>query len=154
MKDLHLIIVGKLNESELLKVENDYRKRITKFHFKVHEVKAHGENIISEAKEILTLVNKLFGKIDNVPLYLLAEWGSLPMSSEKFAEKMASILEGSGAACFVLGGASGHAEAIIKTSKESISLSPLTYPHRLARLLFIEQLYRSQCIWTGHPYHK
>ncbi|HAZ12117.1 MAG: hypothetical protein A2X86_06295 [Bdellovibrionales bacterium GWA2_49_15] len=154
MKDLHLIIVGKLKESELLLVEDDYRKRLTKFRLIVHEVKAHGDDTVAEGKEILSLIQKLFGKTDSVPIYLLAEWGTLPSSSEKFAEKMGAILDGSGAVCFILGGASGHAETIIKTSKESFSLSPLTYPHRLARLIFIEQLYRSQCIWAGHPYHK
>ncbi|MEK6626645.1 MAG: 23S rRNA (pseudouridine(1915)-N(3))-methyltransferase RlmH [Bdellovibrionota bacterium] len=154
MKDLHLIIVGKLKESELLLVENDYRKRLTKFRLYLHEVKAYGDDAVAEGKEILALVHKLFGRIDASPLFLLAEWGTLPTSSEKFAEKIDAILEGSGTVIFILGGASGHAESIIKASKESFSLSTLTYPHRLARLLFIEQLYRAQCIWSGHPYHK
>ncbi len=154
MKDLHLIIVGKLKEQEFLNIEDDYKKRLTQFKLFIHEVKAHGDDTVAEGKEILALVQKLFGKSESASIFLLAEWGDVPGSSEKFAQKMSAILDGSGAVCFVIGGASGHAETIIKASKESISLSPLTYPHRLARLLFVEQLYRAQCIWTGHPYHK
>ncbi len=55
---------------------------------------------------------------------------------------------------FLLGGANGHGEALKAQVDELWSLSKLTLPHELARLLLLEQLYRSETIRAGHPYHR
>jgi 23S rRNA (pseudouridine1915-N3)-methyltransferase len=54
----------------------------------------------------------------------------------------------------LLGGAEGHSENLKKQAKELWSLSPLTLPHDLARLVLLEQLYRAETIRAGHPYHR
>ena len=55
---------------------------------------------------------------------------------------------------FVIGGASGLARSVIDRSTSTLSLSPLTLPHELARLVLAEQLYRAGTILRGEPYHK
>ncbi len=55
---------------------------------------------------------------------------------------------------FLLGGANGHGEALKAQVAELWSLSKLTLPHELARLVLLEQLYRSETIRAGHPYHR
>ena len=55
---------------------------------------------------------------------------------------------------FLLGGANGHSEALKAQVDELWSLSRLTLPHELARLVLLEQLYRSETIRAGHPYHR
>ena len=55
---------------------------------------------------------------------------------------------------FVIGGASGLSPSLNKSASWQLSLSPLTFPHELARLLLIEQLYRARTITQGGPYHK
>ncbi len=55
---------------------------------------------------------------------------------------------------FVIGGASGLPPSLIDTASWQLSLSPLTFPHEIARLLLIEQLYRAQTITQRGPYHK
>ena len=55
---------------------------------------------------------------------------------------------------FLIGGANGHGEALRQKVDESWRLSRLTLPHELARLLLLEQLYRSETIRAGHPYHR
>ena len=55
---------------------------------------------------------------------------------------------------FVIGGADGLADALKAEARWQLSLSPMTYPHELARLMLIEQLFRAQSILQGSPYHR
>ncbi len=55
---------------------------------------------------------------------------------------------------FLLGGANGHGDALKNRVDEVWSLSKLTLPHELARLVLLEQLYRAETIRAGHPYHR
>ena len=55
---------------------------------------------------------------------------------------------------FLIGGASGLSPSINSYASWKLSLSPLTFPHEIARLLLIEQLYRAKSIIQGEPYHK
>lgn len=54
----------------------------------------------------------------------------------------------------LVGGAEGHAPWLAQRVDEVWSLSPLTLPHELARLVLLEQLYRVETLRTGHPYHR
>ena len=55
---------------------------------------------------------------------------------------------------FVIGGASGLSPSIDRCATWQLSLSPFTFPHEIARLLLVEQLYRAKTITQGSPYHK
>ena len=55
---------------------------------------------------------------------------------------------------FLSGGAEGLDQAVLKRADLALSLGPMTWPHLLVRVLLAEQLYRAQCILTGHPYHR
>jgi len=55
---------------------------------------------------------------------------------------------------FVIGGATGLSPSLNNSASWQLSLSPLTFPHEIARLILIEQLYRAQTIAQGSPYHK
>ncbi len=54
----------------------------------------------------------------------------------------------------LVGGAEGHAPWLRERTEEAWSLSPLTLPHELARLVLLEQLYRVETLRAGHPYHR
>ena len=56
--------------------------------------------------------------------------------------------------CFLIGGPDGLAPSCQARANERWSLSPLTLPHALARIILIEQFYRANCINQGHPYHR
>lgn len=56
--------------------------------------------------------------------------------------------------CFVIGGADGLDAAVLARADHVLSLGPLTWPHMLVRAMLAEQLYRAQCILSGHPYHR
>lgn len=74
------------------------------------------------------------------------------------SERLAQLLErweGQGRPlCFALGGAEGLDPPVLARAEHRLSLGPMTWPHALARAMLLEQLFRAQCIRTGHPYHR
>ena len=151
MKDLHLITVGKLSDRSIESLENEYTKRLISPKLHIHEVKAHAENLTQEAKEVLAKIDDI-ARTENPFIVLLAEKGK-QFNSVQFSEWLTQKSE-SQSVVFVIGGAAGHGEAVIQRSHFKLSLSEMTYPHKLARLLLVEQIYRAQTIKAGHPYHK
>ena len=56
--------------------------------------------------------------------------------------------------CFVIGGADGLSETVLELAEDKICLGKMTWPHQLARVMLIEQLWRGVSILTNHPYHR
>ena len=86
-------------------------------------------------------------------LVALDERGDQPTSLE-LARRLARWQERGQDVALVIGGADGLSAAVLERAQERLSLSPLTLPHRLARLVLLEQLYRAVTILRGEPYHK
>jgi 23S rRNA (pseudouridine1915-N3)-methyltransferase len=77
------------------------------------------------------------------------------LSSEAFAKKLGAWRdEGVADLAFLIGGADGFEDALRKKAHLLLSLGPMVWPHLLVRGLIAEQLYRAQCILSGHPYHR
>ena len=55
---------------------------------------------------------------------------------------------------FLIGGPDGHSAATRKNAGQLISLSEMTWPHRLVRIMLLEQIYRAVTIMVNHPYHR
>jgi len=148
-KYVHLITVGKLKNKELEKIEMDYLKRVT--NLKVHEVKAKAENKNLEGKVVISKIEELTKGSNSYPI-VLTEWGKEYTSTE-FSKFVFSKIESGLNIVFVICGAEGPSEELLSYSKSQFSLSKLTFPHKIARLLFIEQFYRAITIHNNHPYH-
>lgn len=87
-------------------------------------------------------------------IVLLDERGR-SMTSLAFAEAMRRDRDGGVRnIAFLIGGADGHGEEARSAAHRTLSLSPLTLPHGLTRIMLAEQLYRSVSIIAGHPYHR
>ncbi len=77
------------------------------------------------------------------------------MTSRQLADEVSGLeLRGVSLLSLLLGGAEGHSEALKGQASASWSLSKLTLPHELARLILLEQLYRAETIRAKHPYHR
>ena len=87
---------------------------------------------------------------DELPVLLMEQ--GVTMTSVDFAGRLRDL--GSERLAFVIGGADGFTDAFKSSVLWQLSLSPLTFPHELARLLLLEQLYRAQSILKGSPYHR
>jgi 23S rRNA (pseudouridine1915-N3)-methyltransferase len=151
VKEFHLIVVGRLADKNIEELERDYLKRIVSFKLFLHEVKAHSENLDLEAREVKNKIQDI-SKLENPFIVLLTEKGK-QFESRQFSEWLFDKTP-SQKIIFVIGGASGHGADIIQMSKFKLSLSEMTFPHKLARLLFVEQIYRAITIKENHPYHK
>lgn len=78
-----------------------------------------------------------------------------PLTSEAFAAHLRALADTGAKSCaFLIGGPDGHGPAVLAAPGLKISLSALTLPHGLARVVLAEQLYRAATILTGHPYHR
>lgn len=160
MFDITLICVGKLKEKFYLSAADEYTKRLQGFcKFKIIELNevrlpdAPSPTQISmglekEAEQILAKIPK------GAWLCVLTPEGKL-LSSQALAEKIADIkLSGKSSACFLIGSSFGIASRIKEHADFKLSMSPMTFPHHLARIMVLEQLYRAESIQSGSKYHK
>ncbi len=150
MKAIHLICVGKLKDHNLEAIEKDYLKRITNPTLHMHEVKASAENKMAEAEAIEKKIKEL-GET-NLCLVALTEWGKT-YNSVEFSGWLDSQIQNYSKVCIIIAGAEGFEPTLLSRVNAKISLSNLTFPHKLARLIAVEQIYRAQTIRSGHPYH-
>lgn len=98
-----------------------------------------------------TLMNDVIPQ--NVHLIALTIDGQA-FSSESLAKKLESIQQISHHLCFLIGGPEGLSPSIVARCQACWSLSQLTLPHPLARILLLETIYRAFTINNNHPYHK
>ena len=84
-------------------------------------------------------------------LIALMEQGDT-LASVPFAQRLEQF--GNQRLAFVIGGADGLTAELKAQAKWRLSLSPMTFPHELARLMLVEQLFRAQAIVQGSPYHR
>ncbi len=150
-RGLHLIVVGKLKDGALESIESDYLKRITNPELIIHEVKASAENKQAEGEALLRKIKDIT-KDGTAHIVALSEWGK-KHTSVKFSEWLCQLLERSPRVIFLIAGAEGFSEELLRACHDKVSLSELTFPHKIARILLVEQLYRAQTIRSGHPYH-
>lgn len=150
-KSLHLITVGKLKDKNLEAIEDSYLKRINNPTLSIHEVRARAENKEQEGLEVLKKIKDI-SKEQTPYVIALSEFGK-EYESPDFSKWIFNKVETQKVIIFVIAGAEGHSEQILSLSQAKLSLSKLTFPHKIARILFVEQLYRALTIKNNHPYH-
>ncbi len=153
---LKLLSIGKLKDPAYLELARDYSQRIQRYHpFETFEIAA--ETIHSEAQKPKALEEEA-AKIrqqlkKNAFLIVLDEKGK-SMNSIQLAEKIEGLfLQSFSEIVFLIGGAYGVAESLKQEANLLLSLSPLTLPHRLARVVVLEQIYRAMTIIHRSSYH-
>ena len=160
MFEISLIAIGKLKEKFYLSACAEYEKRMKAYcqfriielpEFRLPDNPSPAEIVTGLQKEADMIVEKL---PKNAWFCVLTPEGK-SMSSQSLAEKMADIkLSGKSSACFLIGSSYGIAKTIKDRADFLLSMSPMTFPHHLARVMVLEQLYRSEAIQAGSKYHK
>ena len=136
-----IIAIGKIKKKWIQEGIKMYLKRLPGL--EVIEIK--DSNRRKEEHTIKEIINK------NEILVTLNE-NAQSFTSKQLATKLLSSHNQN--IIFAIGGASGLPPSLNNSASWQLSLSPLTFPHEIARLLLIEQLYRAKTITQGSPYHK
>ncbi|MBR5230310.1 MAG: 23S rRNA (pseudouridine(1915)-N(3))-methyltransferase RlmH [Firmicutes bacterium] len=160
MFEITLIAMGKLKEKFYLSAAAEYEKRMKGYcQFKILELPEVRLPDNPSPAEINAGLEKeadlILAKIPKGAWFCTLTPEGKMLSSEALAEKLADVKNsGKSSACFLIGSSFGIAQRIKDKADFKLSMSPMTFPHHLARIMVLEQLYRAEAIQAGSKYHK
>lgn len=152
--------VGRIKEKYLKDGIDEYTKRLSRFcDLEIIEVQdEQAPDNLSEAgeKQIMKKeAEKLLKRIKEGSLLVVVDVKGEKLDSEGFASKLKSFLvSGNSHITFIIGGSLGVDEDLLRKANLRLSMSNMTFPHQLARLILLEQIYRCFKINSGETYHK
>ena len=140
---IQLLFLGKTRKPEIRALVEDYAARVRRY----------AEIAIRELRPDSPASRK--GPEFGGATVVLLDAGGKKFSSQQFAGWIKSCRDGGQRdLVFLCGAAEGFPEALAGRASLSISLSPLTFSHELARVMLVEQIYRAFALLAGHPYPK
>ena len=143
--------VGRWKDCPEQAIWQEYSRRLSwQIVLKEVEIKQHlplEKRKAAEAEKLLALVPK------GAAIIALDEHGKVH-DSPAFAKIMGGYHQDARDIVFLIGGADGHDEAVLKAAERRLSLGAMTWPHLLVRAMLAEQIYRAHTILSGHPYHR
>jgi len=155
-----ILAVGKLKEKYLKTGISEYQKRLSRFcSLEIVEVEDEkAPESLSEAGEAIVKQRegeRILKKLDERSKVIVLDIKGEKLDSVEFARKIQSYMTlGSSSLIFVIGGSLGLDDEVIKKADLRLSLSDMTFPHQLARLIILEQIYRAFKIINNEPYHR
>ncbi|MDO8950870.1 MAG: 23S rRNA (pseudouridine(1915)-N(3))-methyltransferase RlmH [Actinomycetota bacterium] len=150
-----IVAVGRLKERHWRDAAEEYLKRLRPY-ATVEMIEVPDRDASAdEAKALRTEAEGVLRALPEAAHVVVLEPGGTQRSSEQFAAWMELAgIEGRSTVAFVVGGAAGFDASVLARANERLSLGPMTFPHQLARVLMLEQLYRGFRIMRGEPYHR
>jgi len=149
--------IGETKDKRLLSLEQDFLARIKKFlpceirhvpELKKSDPRSRSAQMAKEGQKLLSMIHP------SSTVIVLDETGE-ERSSKNLAKWMEKSMAGSTSElAFVVGGFWGLPDEIKKKAAKTLSLSRMTFPHEIARVLLLEQVYRAIAINKNLPYHK
>lgn len=156
--NINLIVIGRLKEDYLRSACSEYIKRLGRYcTFELHELEECRLSDNPSEKEIAAALKK-----EGEQIKKLAKGMIVPMciegkqlTSPELAEQIASAgVNGQSTVTFIIGSSFGLDPEVKSLGGLKLSMSKMTFPHQLARVMLLEQIYRSFQITTGGKYHK
>lgn len=160
MLTIEILCVGKMSQKWFADGFEEYRKRLTAFDtVRVTEIPEHRvssdsealrrEAVEKEGEQIL----KVLREAKKAKAVALCVEGK-QYSSEELASLIRETKQGCSRLIFVIGGSDGLSDAVKNACALRMSMSRMTFPHQMARMVLAEQLYRAETINSGMKYHK
>ena len=158
--NITVIAVGKLREKPYRMMADEYLKRLGRFG-KIREIEL--DDLPEPANSSPAIERQIKDREGEAILkqlkpgdYVIAL--TIPgrmRSSPELAQRLEKLTGGGvSQIVFVIGGSLGLSDAVIARADEELSMSPMTFPHQLARVMLLEQVYRASKISAGERYHK
>jgi 23S rRNA (pseudouridine1915-N3)-methyltransferase len=134
-----ILAVGKMKDRAQLELYADYAKRLAP------------TPVLKEVSESADL-EKL---IDKSAFVIVLDERGKNLTSMELATALQNAMNAGKSACQVfIGGPDGHTDTVRQSADLLLSFGKLTWPHMLARIMVLEQVYRAKQILAGHPYHR
>lgn len=158
MLHVKVICIGKLKESYLRQAQEEYQKRLGAYcrleilelpEYRLPQDPSAAEIDRGLSEEGKRILQKASGML--IPLCIEGKELSSPELAQELAQRS---LAGESCISFIIGGSFGLAEEVKRQASLRLSMSPMTFPHQLARIMLLEQLYRAFSINANAKYHK
>jgi 23S rRNA (pseudouridine1915-N3)-methyltransferase len=152
--------VGKLKERYLKDGISEYNKRLSRFaELELIEVDdEHAPDSLSLAQEAIVKrreAERLLKRVKTESYIVLLDLAGEQLDSPGFSSMLENImLSGNSHITFIIGGSLGLDQSLVDASNFRICLSKMTFPHQMARLILLEQIYRAFKIMKNETYHK
>ena len=157
---ISIIAVGKMKEKPFRAMADEYLKRLSRFG-KTEEIELPDlpEPTTSSAAIEKQIKDKegemILAKIKPTDYVIALTIPGKQWDSPGLSRHMEELMDrGQSSMVFVIGGSLGLSDAVIARANEQLSMSKMTFPHQLARVMPLEQLYRAMKIRAGERYHK
>jgi 23S rRNA (pseudouridine1915-N3)-methyltransferase len=156
MFKITLVCCGNKMPSWVSEAVSEYAKRLQEYaSLNIIEIPLTKRGKTSDMARILDKEAALMvAAIPSGARVIALEIGGNSFNSEKLAAKLEQLQQMTGHLCFLIGGPEGLASTLVSRADELWSLSKLTLPHPLVRIVLLETLYRAWSIIHNHPYHK
>lgn len=160
MFDITLITMGKLKEPFYISAAAEYAKRLGGYcKFSLLELPESRLPENPSPAEISAGLEKeadlILSKVPKGAWFCVFTPEGKLLSSEEFAKTLRTVKNsGKSSACFLIGSSFGMAPRVKQRADLKLSMGPMTFPHHLARIMVLEQLYRAEAIQAGSKYHK
>ncbi len=155
-----VLSVGKLREKPYREMADEYLKRLSRFgkyeEIEVPDLPERDGASLAEEEQIKTREgDAMLKKLRPGDRVIALTIGGRQRSSEKLAAEIAWAKgSGVGRLVFLIGGSLGLGDNILARAEDEMSMSRMTFPHQLAKVMLLEQLYRAEKIGAGERYHK
>ena len=160
MLRISILCVGKLKEKYLKDAVSEYEKRLRSFcKFEIAEVDEERSADNPNAAQIENIIEcegkRILAKLDKSTHVIAMCIEGKQKSSEGLAQYLENVAVGGvSSVAFVIGGSFGLSKEVKKRADLKLSMSEMTFPHQLARVMLCEQIYRAFSINAGTKYHK
>lgn len=159
MLNVKFITLGTLKEGYLREAAAEYEKRLGGFcRFELVQLKEERLSDQPSENEIKNALDKesakIFAEIPSRAYVVAMCVEGKQCSSEELADKLEEISSRSSDICFIIGSSFGLSDAVKQRADMRLSVSKLTFPHQLMRVILLEAVYRAFNIQKGTKYHK
>jgi len=159
MIKIKVVAAGRIKERALSELIGEYAKRLSKY-CTLTIVEVPDESVAARESEadvrrgLLAESGRLLGRIAAGEYVIALDIKGDATDSPGFSKMLNDLAARHSALAFVIGGSNGLHPDVISRADRALSLSRLTFPHQLARLILLEQIYRAFKINNNETYHK
>ena len=158
--EINIISVGKIKEDYFKKAIEEYEKRLKAYcrvNFIELKDESEGKNLSDYAFDIMLHLEakRILEKIKERSFIIVLDILGRSIDSVEFSKKINDImLDGISSIDFIIGGSLGISQEVKDKANYSLSFSKFTFPHKLMKVILMEQIYRAFTIINNKTYHK